>query len=126
MATLTVYAGTSSEYVVTPVLVLGWEQRRSARVQVHPVLNRQDPDVTVRPAAAGTGTLSLFFDDIVAALDAAGAHADNPGPWYFDAAPDEPYLTMWYVTAGGDIGFRIDLSGRAAYVVEVPYQVVSP
>lgn len=122
MATLTRDAVT-----ITPELVLGWQQGRAGRSVVHQILSRPDPDVTLRPSAVATGTLSLFFTSLTDAQQALTEHADTPGVWTFDGSPEEPALTLTYVLSpDGTASMRADGTQLTRWVVEVPYQVVQP
>lgn len=115
---------TDGTVTITPDLVLGWDSTRDARTQVHPVLGRPDPEVTLRPAGTRTGTLVLFFTDLADAQAAEDAHA-TPGVWSMDNTTEgAPSLAAYVVS--GPITLRAEGPNLDRWLVEVAYQEVVP
>jgi hypothetical protein len=84
---------------VTPDLVLDYAYTRTARTIVHDVLDRSDPDVTLRPVSLRQGTLALFAATVELATALDELHR-TPGVLILDATPDEPLASMAYVATG--------------------------
>lgn len=114
---------TNGTTVLTPFDVLGWSSRRAARSVVHQPLARQDPDVTLRPAALRSGTLRLLFPTFAAAVACEQAHAAAV-VWTLD---DGDLLgQMRYVVAEGDLTVSSLTDSGGGWTVEVPYREVAP
>jgi hypothetical protein len=107
-----------------PVQVLDYTYTRAARTIVHEVLDRPDPDITLRPVGYRAGTLGLFFPDRATALAAEDMHR-IPGVLHLDADADEATATMDYVPTGV-IAVTLDLTGQRRWRVDVQYQEVQP
>lgn len=116
MATIT--QGATS---IVPALVLGYTATRAAGNVLHPIIGRASPDVTLRPAALRTGTLTLFFTTAAAAWIAHNTHA-LPGKLTLTDL-DIPQIGMVYVLAGS-LTIALD-DGRRRWVVTVDYQEVT-
>lgn len=109
--------------VVTPTLVLGeWASEDEPGTLVHPVLGREYPDVTLRPAQASTGTMRLFFMDFAAADAARRFHR---APAVFRAVTDIPWLPAAYVP-NGPLRRAQQSENMLRWVLEVPFQEVEP
>lgn len=109
---------------LTPDLVLGWESTREARTRVHAILSREDPDVTLRPAATRSGLLRLFFTEWADAYAADQAHG-GATVWTLDATTEQAGLTLTYVVSG-PTSLRDEGTDRRRWLVEVAYQEVTP
>lgn len=117
----TIIHGTGS---ITPEVVNGFEASREARSIVHTILGRPDPDVTFRPAGLRSGTLSLVFAD---GATAASAEAALTVPQVLTLTdPDVPKVGMSFVVAGGGVRTVLDDETRTVWIVEVPFQEVTP
>lgn len=46
---------------ISPILVTEYSAKRASQSVVHKIMGRTDPDVTLRPAALRTGSLTLLF-----------------------------------------------------------------
>lgn len=107
---------------VTPDLVLGISAAREARTVVHDILERTDPDASIRPAALRKGTAELFFLDEFDVDDAAalfaGAHV-----WTL-TDPERLSLEMVFVVAEGAIETELDPQTRTRWLLRVPYREV--
>lgn len=57
----TTFYRSTDAVTVTPDLVMPWEADDEVRTLVHPILGNPYPDITLREAAASTGTMRLFF-----------------------------------------------------------------
>ena len=67
--------------VLHPTLVLGWPLTRTGRSVVHALLNTDLVELTVRPAAPQSGTLTTFWSDEPSAQAAYDALATAGAPW---------------------------------------------
>lgn len=107
------------------VFVNGYEATREARTIVHPILNRSEPDITLRPAGLRTGTLTLL---IAEQADAVSAFGILSVPQVFTITdPDTPAIDMSFVTPeGGTIGIALDPETQDAWILTVPFAEVSP
>lgn len=110
------------ETTVQPTLVLGYTSVRAAKNQVHEIIGRADPDVTLKAAGLRTGTLELFCTGLGLALDIEDLHA---GEGVLELADtDYPNLGMSYVPVG-KIELQLDDETRTRWVVRVDYQEVA-
>lgn len=120
MSTTITYTGGT----ITPEVVEGFSASRSARSIVHNIMGRTDPDITLRPAGLRKGTLTLVF--ATGAL-AQAAEAILAVPQIFALSDaDVPEVNMQFVVADGDIRTTLDLETQTAWLVEVPYQEITP
>lgn len=113
---------------VTPQLVDGWEASREVRNVVHTILNRPDPDVTLRASGLRSGRFRLLFPE---QADALTAFAGLTDPHVFTITdPDVPAVDMTFVVAepGGDAEatMTLDDETRSVWWVEVPFTEVIP
>jgi hypothetical protein len=106
--------------VITPELVLGWDSARAGRNVIHSVLDRAEPNVTLRPADLKAGTLALFFTTYDAAADCEDKHT-IPLVWHFDMGLDGPYGD--YVV-DGDIQLASEGDDHRRWVVRVGFHEV--
>lgn len=118
--TVTITCGAAS---ASPELVLGYKSTRKARNLIHDIIDRDDPDVTLKPAGLRTGKLELFCLDLAAALAMEALHASEGVCALEDT--DLSSLNMSYV-ASGDITVELDGQTRTRWVVSVEYQEVTP
>jgi hypothetical protein len=102
--------------------VLGYEWARTARNNVHAILDDPRPVITLRPAGLRKGTLKLFFRTKQAALDAEAAHALADVFTILDPAHTD--LSMRYVVVN-DIHVTQDTGTMRPWIVEVPFQEVA-
>lgn len=58
--THTITVGTT---VINPIAVEGYEVTRASQNVVHPIPGKPDPDVSLRPAALRSGTITVLFED---------------------------------------------------------------
>lgn len=113
---------TDGTTTVTPSLVINYAYTREARTLVHTVLDRSDPDVTLRPVGLRTGTLNLFCTTRALATDVEQLHRQI-GVLTL-ASDEEPTANMSYVTTG-----RVSTSWDDAFdrwTVAVDYAEVAP
>ena len=106
---------------ITPTQVLGYKTIRASRNLLHPIIGRPDVDVTLRPAALRSGTLSLGFADRAEAWAAVGIHA-LPGRFTL-IDPAVPEVDMTYVVAG-PIAPELEDQSRELWIVSIDYQEV--
>lgn len=120
VSTVITFAGGS----VNPEVVDGYEARRPARTLVHPIMGRDDPDITYRPVGLRKGTLTLVFG--TGALAAAAEDALIVPRVYTLTDPDVAEVGMQFVVADGEIVRTLDLETQTVWLLEVPFQEVSP
>ena len=113
---------THSAGVITPLSMPEYEDSSEARTITHPILGREDDDVTFRPAGMRQGTFAFVFQTGADAYAARGIlRTGQRFELDHSAVPD---IAMTFVVAGGDIGV---LLGRASeWRVTVPFREVSP
>ncbi|GEL95354.1 hypothetical protein [Cellulomonas composti] len=116
---------TSGSISTTPDQVLGYEATVDRPVQVHRIIGRGDPDVTLSPAGLRTGTLHLFY---LTAQDADAALTVLSQVGTFTLATDDLGMP---VGSGPDGVMRfvpsrlhLRLEGRR-WVLDVDYQEVA-
>lgn len=123
MTSIITWAGATTPIV--PLVIDGYDSSRQSGTVVHPIAGRADPDVTLAPAGLRTGTLRLVFADETDAKTAEDEHAEARAFTLSD--DDRATVAMYYVVdAGGDITRSLDDTTRDAWVVEVPFQEISP
>lgn len=83
--------------VLHPLALSRYEASSDAQTIVHPILDTDRVDVTIRPGALRAGTLELTFATEADALQAAAAH--KPGAVCTLAHDDRPGVNMAYVPA---------------------------
>lgn len=105
-----------------PTLVLGYRSIRTSGNQIHPILNREDPDVTFAPAGLRTGTLRFLCDTLADAAALEQLHT-NAGTFSFED-DDAPGVAMYYVPAG-DIEMELDPDTRQRWTVSIDFQEVT-
>lgn len=108
--------------VITPLSMPEYEDSSEARTITHPILGREDDDVTFRPAGMRQGTFVFVFET-AADAHAARAILRTGQRFEFDhsAVPD---ISMTFVVAGGEVGVAL---GRASeWRVTVPFREVAP
>lgn len=108
---------------ITPIHVNGYESSRESGVVIHPIVGRSSPDVTLAPAALRAGTLNLLFDDETESRAAEDAHALPLAFTLVSAA--RTTIDMYYVVTGATRR-TLNSVDRRHWVVEVPFQEVSP
>lgn len=107
--------------VLTPTLVLGWSVAREARAVVHPILNTDDVEVTVRKPAPFAGDLRTFWATHDAALHALDVLAVPGAPWLWDIDGD------WTLTAQatGRLALESATDDGTRWIVTVGVQEVN-
>lgn len=116
---MTTITRTIDAATVAPTLVLGdWSSDDEPQTLLHPILGREYPDVTLRPAAARTGTLRLFFWDYESADAARKFHRAAA---VFHTVTDMAWLPAAYVP-NGPIRCTQQRENAARWVLEIPFQ----
>src|SRR5688500_7572097 len=119
MSTVITYTGGS----ITPDMVLGYQSQRQAGNIIHPILGRENPDITFRPAMLRTGRLELGFYGATSEADSLAAEAAHGlGAVFTLASTDVGSIEMSYVVAGS-VTRTIEVPGTA-WTVHVDYQEV--
>lgn len=110
--------------VIVPQVVDGYEAARELRTVVHDVINRSNPDVTLRGPGLRSGQLQLVF---ALEVDAVAAFAALSIPQVLTLTdPDRPSIGMQFVAAGGDLTVGLDDETRDVWIVNVPFREVAP
>lgn len=114
---------THSTGTITPDLIDRFEAAREAHTVVHDILNRSNPDVTLRAPSLRRGSLACRF---VQEADAISAFDVLSVPQVLAMTnADVPAVDMSFVVALGDL--TISLSGDTqAWWVTVPFVEVAP
>lgn len=110
--------------VIAPDLVLGWAPDREVRTVVHNILDRADPDVTLRPAATASGDLRLFFLDYADAQDAQDRLASG-AVWTLHLDDLTPTVEVTFVVTGR-VGLAAEEPDFRRWVVTASFREVSP
>jgi hypothetical protein len=119
--TVTITPTMSPADLFSPMLVEGRDVGNPSRNVFHDILNREDPDLSLRPAGASTGTLVCVFPWDDPAAPAARATMRTASTFdYVDA--DHPSLNMRF-GVDGPIRFALD-STRAYWLLEIPFREV--
>lgn len=118
-ATITHLAGT-----IVPELIDGYTASREARTIVHDIINRSNPDVTLRAPGLRRGSFRCLFP---VQGDAIAAYGTLGTPQVFTITdPEVPAVGMSFVVAEGDLDIELDDETRAAWWVIVPFVEVNP
>lgn len=112
-----------SEGVISPTIVDGYEATRTPRTIIHPILGREDDDVTFRPTSLRRGTLSLVF---ASEADARSAVAMLAVPQVLTLADPDVSIGMTFVVAEEDVQIGLDDETRDVWIVSVPFREVRP
>jgi hypothetical protein len=108
---------------LTPMTVLGWAASREPRSRVHQLIGSQAPDVTLRPHALRSGTLSILCEDEAAAIAMEALHA--AGVVLTLADDDVTSVGMSYVVSG-PLRTELDPVTLVRWLVIADYTEVSP
>lgn len=106
---------------IEPILVTGWQTSRPARAVVHTIIDRPEPEVTLREAGLRVGVFELLFATLAEAAAAEALHTQAVS----FTLTDDTVGTLDYVVAGGDIDVELDDATRSLWLVRVPFQEVS-
>lgn len=109
--------------IITPTIVDGYQATRTPRTIIHPILGREDEDVTFRPASLRRGTLSLVF---AGEADARSAVAVLALPQVLTLADPSVSIGMSFVVAEEDIQLALDTRTRDVWIISVPFREVRP
>lgn len=115
--------------VITPNAVVAFSSVRQGKTRVHEVINRANPDATLRVAGSRAGRIKLAFTSASAEADSAAAEQALAGGALFTYVtdPSRPSLSMTFVVPdGGQINRVLSDVTRAAWTVEFDYREVSP
>lgn len=113
---------THSSGEITPLAMPEWKETSEARTVMHPILGREDDDVTFRPTGMRRGTFTFVFATGAAAY-AARATLRTAQRFTF-AHSDIPEIAMIFVVADGDIG--VELGRASEWRVTIPFREVKP
>lgn len=110
------------QLVIEPLATDGYESSRTSGSITHQILGKPEPDITIRPATLRTGTLTFWFDDEEASLEAEEAHAEG-GLFYLEHGVRQTVLMRYVPT--GTITRSLERSTGGAWIVTVEYTEVS-
>lgn len=110
---------------VTPVAVEGYRARRASNTVIGDVINRANPEVTLRKFGLRTGSFRLLFDNQADALDADAVLSIEQVLSISD--PDVAALSMSFVIPEGD-GLEVeqDRDNANLWWVTVGFQEIKP
>lgn len=114
---------TYSGGTISPQLVLGYDMSRAARNVVHEIIDRAEPDVSLRPGSLRAGELRLLFTDEDAAHTAAVALSGAEA--FTFTSTTRPTLTMRFVVDGAGVALALDDGTRELWTVTVTYREVA-
>lgn len=111
---------THSTGSINPESVDGYQATREARNVVHDIINRANPDVTLRAAGLRRGGFRLLFTE---QSDALAAYAVMSKPQVFTIAnTDVPAIGMSFVVGPEGGAITIELNDtRTGWWIEVPF-----
>ena len=110
------------QVVVRPRLVDGFTASREIRTVVHPVLNSESADVSLRAPGLRSGEFRMLVESQEDALYAFSVLAV---PQVFTMSdPQVPAVEMLFVAAPGDLRLELDDATRKVWWVVVPFQEV--
>lgn len=115
---------THSTGTISPTVINGYEATREARSVVHQILNRSDPDVTLRAPGLRRGALKCVFATEAEAVSAFGVLSIPQVLVLNDSTA--PSIGMSFVVADGDLHVTLDPETRVVWIVTVPFVEVSP
>lgn len=120
---------TGGASVITPTTVLEFTSSREGRTNIHDVLNRANPDVTLRLAGSRKGHIKLAFLGADSEQKSAAAEAilSERALFTYVTDPERPSLSLSFVIPdGGQITRALDDDTRDDWTVEFDYREVSP
>ncbi|WP_288783751.1 hypothetical protein [uncultured Microbacterium sp.] len=115
--------------VITPSVVLEFSSSRAAKTNVHEVINRANPDATLRVAGSRAGRIRVCFIGPTAETDSAAAEESLSGAAVFTYVtdPNRPTLALTFVIpAGSQISRTLYGATRTAWALEFDFREVSP
>ncbi|MCM3779861.1 hypothetical protein [Microbacterium hydrocarbonoxydans] len=113
---------THSAGEIIPTSMPNWAETSEARTIMHPILGREDDDVTFRPFGMRRGTFIFVFAD-GAAAHAARAVLRTAQKFGLEHS-EIPEIAMTFVVADGDIG--IELGAAGDWKLTIPFREVKP
>ena len=109
--------------VITPRVVEGYQASREARTVIHDILNRSNPDVTLRAPGPRRGSLKCIFATEAEAVAAYGVLSVPQLLQLSDGTV--PSVSMSFVVADGDLAVSLDPETRVVWIVDVPFVEVT-
>lgn len=105
---------------------MGAQSARAAQTVTHKMLNRADPDVTLRAASTRAGTLRLMYTNAVQAQASEVLHSQAKVFTLTPTGSDPALMGMSYVVSGGDVDLSSATDDALQWVLTVPYVQVIP
>ena len=116
---------TSGENIITPTIVLEFETTSDSQSNVHPIIGQSIPDVTLRPAAARTGHVTLGFEGETSEDDSAAAEALLRTAAVFTVVSDDrPTVGLSFIVHGS-VSRNLDDDSRDAWTVTCNFREVT-
>ena len=116
---------TTGSSMVTPSAVVGYESSRSTHSVVHDVIDRTDPDASLRVAGMREGRIVLEFVGKSAETSSASAEAILAQAALFQLVSDSSSITMAFVLPeGGSLNRSLGRTG-ASWQVSFDWREVS-
>ncbi|MFD6091320.1 hypothetical protein ACFWGN_04270 [Oerskovia sp. NPDC060338] len=109
---------------VAPLGVMDLSYDREARTIVHDILDRPDPDVTLRPTGLRAGNLVFLCADDPSRDAVEELHTTAAGVVSLTAT-DRPRLDGLRYVVTGRLNVVLDSQTRHRWLVTVPYREVS-
>lgn len=115
---------TTGAAAITPTIVLGFDTDCESQNNVHPIIGRPIPDVTLRPATSRTGRITLGFHGPTSETDSADAETLLRTPAVFTVVSDDRATLAMSFVVYGRIERRLDDESRDAWTVAVEFREV--
>lgn len=113
---------THSTGEINPLAMPEWNESSEANTIMHPILGREDDDVTFRPFGMRRGTFTFVF---ATGAEAYAARAILRTGQRFELEHSTvPAIAMVFVVADGSLGVRLGRAGE--WWVTIPFREVKP
>lgn len=115
---------TTGTNTITPTIVLKFESSRETQSNVHPIIGRSNPDVTLRPGALRTGSFELGFAGPTSESDSLNAENLLSGASVFTVLSDERTTAQLSFVVTGSVQRVLEDESRDAWIVTFSWQEV--
>lgn len=116
---------TSGANVISPTIVLGFTSTRASMNNIHDVVARANPDVSLRPAGLRSGTYELGFAGDTSEMDSFIAEALLATPVVFTVVSDERTTVQLSFVLSGNLTRALETETRDAWIVSFDWQEVT-
>lgn len=110
---------------IAPTVIDGFRSERESRNVVHPILGRDEPDVTLRPSNLRTGTLTLGFEGPTSEARSKAAEDMLAASGVFTLASTERATAEMSFIIQGTPSRELEDETRDAWIVTLDFQEVS-